>query len=116
MFSRVWVSATLAPEKKTSTGLCQLCVVGSISSSASPNAHSVRRIILRSEFRSLVPRDLLHGVVVAGPENATIVYWIGVGTFAACVAILMVGRHIEHTLEILNWILVVVILGGLTLL
>ena len=53
---------------------------------------------------------------LAGPENATIVYWIGVGTFAACVAILMVGRHIEHTLEILNWILVVVILGGLTLL
>lgn len=53
---------------------------------------------------------------LASPANASIVYWIGVGTFAACVAILMVGRRIEHTLEILNWILVVVILGGLTLL
>ncbi len=53
---------------------------------------------------------------LAGPANASIVYWIGVGTFAACVTILMFGRHIEHTLEILNWVLVVVILGGLTLL
>jgi hypothetical protein len=53
---------------------------------------------------------------LAGPANVTIVYWIGVGTFAACVTILMFGRRIEHTLEILNWILVVVILGGLTLL
>ena len=53
---------------------------------------------------------------LAGPANASTVYWIGVGTFATCVAILMFGRHIEHTLEILNWTLVIVILGGLTLL
>jgi hypothetical protein len=53
---------------------------------------------------------------LAGPANASIVYWIGVGTFAACVIILLTGRHIERTLEILNWILIVFILGGLLLL
>jgi hypothetical protein len=40
------------------------------------------------------------------------VYRIGIGTYLACVAVLVVGRRIERTLEILNWILVVVILGG----
>jgi hypothetical protein len=42
--------------------------------------------------------------------------WIGAGAFIACVLILLSGRHIEHTLEVLNWVLVIVILGGLTLL
>jgi Mn2+/Fe2+ NRAMP family transporter len=49
---------------------------------------------------------------VAGPEDANIVYWIGVATFLACVAILLVGRRIERTLEILNWILVIAIIGS----
>jgi len=49
---------------------------------------------------------------MAGPEEANAVYLIGVGTFLLCVAILLVGRRIERTLEILNWILIVAILGG----
>ncbi len=52
----------------------------------------------------------------AGPEAASVVYWIGVGTFAVCVGILLTGGHIEHTLEILNWVLIVFILGTLLIL
>ena len=44
------------------------------------------------------------------------VYWIGVGIYLACVAILLVGRRIEHTLEMLNWILVASVLTGLFIL
>jgi Mn2+/Fe2+ NRAMP family transporter len=40
------------------------------------------------------------------------IYYIGVGTFIACAAILSVGRRIERTLEILNWVLVACILTG----
>ncbi len=47
-----------------------------------------------------------------GPLDAAAVYYIGVGTFVACVALLLVGRRIERTLEILNWILVATILGS----
>lgn len=53
---------------------------------------------------------------LASAENATTVYWIGVGTFAACVGILLSGSHIERTLEILNWVLIVFILGTLLIL
>ena len=49
---------------------------------------------------------------LAGPEQANVVYWIGVGTFVVCVAILTFGRRIERTLEILNWILVSAIIAG----
>jgi hypothetical protein len=49
---------------------------------------------------------------VAGPGDAGIVYAIGITTFLACVAILLVGRRIERTLEILNWVLVIVIIGS----
>jgi hypothetical protein len=49
---------------------------------------------------------------LAGPEQADIVYWIGVGTFVVCVVILLFGRRVERTLEILNWILVAAILSG----
>ena len=49
---------------------------------------------------------------VAGPEDAGIVYAIGIATFLMCVGILLIGRRIERTLEILNWILVVAILGS----
>ncbi len=44
--------------------------------------------------------------------DATTTYMIGVGTFLLCVALLVVGRRIERTLEVLNWILVVCIIGG----
>jgi hypothetical protein len=47
-----------------------------------------------------------------GPSDAPAVYQIGVGTFIACVAVLLAGRRIERTLELANWILVVCILGS----
>jgi hypothetical protein len=46
------------------------------------------------------------------PSDAEAIYFIGVGIFLACAAVLTVGRRIERTLEVLNWILVVCILGG----
>ena len=49
---------------------------------------------------------------VAGPADANIVYMIGVATFLLCVTILLFGKRIERTLEILNWILVIVIIGS----
>ncbi|MGH9721169.1 MAG: Nramp family divalent metal transporter [Bryobacteraceae bacterium] len=49
---------------------------------------------------------------LAGPPDASAVYYVGAGTFVACVAVLLAGRRIERTLEVLNWILVVCILGG----
>jgi hypothetical protein len=49
---------------------------------------------------------------VAAPADADVVYLIGVGTFLLCVAVLLFGRRIEHTLEVLNWILVIVTLGS----
>ena len=49
---------------------------------------------------------------LAGPDAANTVYFISVGTFLVCAMILLIGRRIERTLEILNWILVVFILGG----
>ncbi len=53
---------------------------------------------------------------LAGPGQETIVYWIGVGTFALCVGILLFGRRIERTLEILNWVLVSAIIGSFLIL
>jgi len=44
--------------------------------------------------------------------DGTSIYYIGVCTFLVCAAVLTIGRRIERTLEILNWILVVCILGG----
>lgn len=49
---------------------------------------------------------------VAGPADADTVYYLGVGTFLLCVAVLLVGRRIERTLELLNWVMVACILGG----
>lgn len=49
---------------------------------------------------------------LAGPADATLVFYIGVATFLACVAILLVGRRIERTLEVLNWVLIACILGS----
>jgi hypothetical protein len=44
--------------------------------------------------------------------DATTTYVIGVAAFLAVVVILSVGKRIEHTLEILNWILVTTTIGG----
>jgi hypothetical protein len=49
---------------------------------------------------------------LADAPDANVIYLIGVGTFLLCVVILSVGRRIERTLELLNWILVVAILGS----
>jgi len=49
---------------------------------------------------------------MAGPDDASIVYAIGITTFLVCVLILLFGRRIERTLEILNWILVIAIIGS----
>ncbi len=51
-----------------------------------------------------------------GPADATLLYWCGVGTFLVCVALLLVGKRIERTLELLNWVMVVTILTGFLLL
>ena len=51
-----------------------------------------------------------------GGGDANTVYWIGVGLFLLCGIILTLGRRIERTLEVLNWILVAAILGGFGLL
>jgi hypothetical protein len=48
-----------------------------------------------------------------GPQDAAAIYYIGVVTFLACAAVLLVGRRIERTLELLNWVLIVVILSSL---
>ena len=53
---------------------------------------------------------------LATPNDAAIVYYIGIGTFLLCVVVLLVGRRIEQTLELLNWILVVCILGAFAVL
>jgi len=49
---------------------------------------------------------------LAVAADASTIYHIGVGTFLVCVAILSFGRRIERTLELLNWVLVVTILGS----
>jgi hypothetical protein len=49
---------------------------------------------------------------LAGPDEASILYWIGVSTFLLTIVILLVGRRIERTLEILNWVLIAWILGS----
>jgi Mn2+/Fe2+ NRAMP family transporter len=54
---------------------------------------------------------------MAGGGDSNTVYLMGVGTFLVCVLILVFsGKRIERTLEILNWILIIFILGTLTVL
>jgi hypothetical protein len=49
---------------------------------------------------------------LAGPADATALYAIGVATFLVCVGVLLVGRRIARTLELLNWVMIACILGG----
>lgn len=53
---------------------------------------------------------------LAGPADVAGVYYIGVGTFLVCAAVLLVGRRIERTLELVNWVLVACILGSFLIL
>ena len=55
---------------------------------------------------------LFAGRLAAPPADATIIYLIGVVTFLACVGVLLVGKRIARTLELLNWVLVACILGS----
>lgn len=47
---------------------------------------------------------------LAGPADAAVVYQIGIATFLVSVAALLVGRRIERTLELINWVLLTGIL------
>ena len=51
-----------------------------------------------------------------GQADASVVYLIGVATFLVCVAVLLVGRRIERTLELLNWVLITAILSSFLIL
>jgi Mn2+/Fe2+ NRAMP family transporter len=53
---------------------------------------------------------------LAGEAEAGTIYWIGVAVYLGCVAILLVGRRIERTLELFNWAMVLAILTGLVVL
>jgi len=55
---------------------------------------------------------LFAGKLAAPPGDAATIYQIGIATFLACVAVLLVGKRIARTLEVLNWALVTCILGG----
>jgi hypothetical protein len=60
---------------------------------------------------------LLFAGRMAGEADAVTLYRIGVGAFLVCVLILVFsGKRIERTLEILNWVMIVFILGNLLLL
>ena len=56
------------------------------------------------------------GRVVDPAVDASTVYYIGVASFFVCVAVLLVGKRIERTLELLNWVMVSCILGAFLLL
>ena len=45
------------------------------------------------------------------PADSNTIYMIGIVTFLACVAVLLIGKRIARTLEILNWALVACILS-----
>ncbi|MGQ0648387.1 MAG: Nramp family divalent metal transporter [Gemmatimonadaceae bacterium] len=49
---------------------------------------------------------------LSAAPDANTVYAIGVSLFLVCVIVLLIGRRIERTLEMLNWILVACILTG----
>jgi hypothetical protein len=51
-----------------------------------------------------------------GVGESWVVYGIGAGLFLLCGLVLMVGRRIERTLEVLNWIMVSCIIGGFAIL
>ena len=56
-------------------------------------------------FAGRIPDD-------ASAADTNTLFWIAVATYGLCVLIVLFGRRIERTLEVLNWILVTVIIGG----
>ncbi len=55
------------------------------------------------------------GKVPGAPDRGTVVIW-GYVVFASCCIVISLGRTIERTLEWANWIMMIVVLGGLFLL
>jgi hypothetical protein len=55
---------------------------------------------------------LFLGRLAAPPADAQAIYLIGVATFLATIFVLLLGKRIVRTLELLNWVLVACILGG----
>jgi hypothetical protein len=55
---------------------------------------------------------LFLGRLAAPPADAQTIYFIGVATFLATILVLLLGKRIVRTLELLNWVLVACILGG----
>ncbi|MGH9818293.1 MAG: Nramp family divalent metal transporter, partial [Candidatus Acidiferrales bacterium] len=47
-----------------------------------------------------------------GSTDAQTIYYTGVGVFLACASVLLVGKRIVRTLEVLNWVLVATTLGS----
>jgi hypothetical protein len=50
--------------------------------------------------------------LAAPPADSAVIYSIGIATFLACVVVLLIGKRIARTLEVLNWVLVASILGS----
>ena len=59
---------------------------------------------------------VIFGKLAVMPADADARDLIGVATFLACIVVLLMGKRIARTLEWLNWVLVVVILGGFLIL
>ncbi len=55
------------------------------------------------------------GRIPGAPDKGTVLIW-GYVVFASCCIIISLGRTIERTLEWANWIMMIVVLGGLLLL
>jgi len=53
---------------------------------------------------------------LAGTPETGVIHAIGIGTLLLVVVILSLGRRIEHTLEVINWVLVTTTLGTFLLL
>ncbi len=55
------------------------------------------------------------GRIPGAPDKGTVIFW-GYVVFASCCLIICMGKTIERTLEWANWIMMIVVLGGLFLL
>jgi len=53
--------------------------------------------------------------IPGAPDKGTVIVW-GYVIFASCVILVSIGRTIERTLEWANWIMMIVVLGGLLIL
>jgi len=55
------------------------------------------------------------GKIPGAPDKGTVIVW-GYIIFASCVVLVSIGRRIERTLEVANWIMMIVVLAGLLIL